>query len=47
MSEINNIDELSKKKAYGLFDSIILQTVEPGNIKCLQTDTYLPVWRTL
>lgn len=32
----NTIDGQSKKKAYQLFDSGILKTVEPGTIKCLQ-----------
>ena len=32
----NTIDGQSKKKAYQLFESDILQTAEPGCIKCLQ-----------
>lgn len=32
----NTIDGQSKKKAYQLFDSGILKTVDPGTIKCLQ-----------
>lgn len=32
----NTIDGQSKKKAYQLFESGILKTVEPGTIKCLQ-----------
>lgn len=32
----NTIDGQSKKKAYQLFESGILKTVEPGSIKCLQ-----------
>ena len=32
----NTIDGQSKKKAYRLFESGILQTAEPGSIKCLQ-----------
>ena len=32
----NTIDGQSKKKAYQLFASGILQTAEPGSIKCLQ-----------
>ena len=32
----NTIDGQSKKKAYQLFESGILQTPEPGSIKCLQ-----------
>ena len=32
----NTIDGQSKKKAYQLFESGILQTAEPGSIKCLQ-----------
>jgi cell filamentation protein len=32
----NTIDGQSKKKAYALFESGILQSLEPGTIKCLQ-----------
>lgn len=32
----NTIDGRSKKKAYQLFESRLLKTVEPGSIKCLQ-----------
>ena len=32
----NAIDGQSKKKAYQLFESDILKTVDPGTIKCLQ-----------
>ena len=32
----NTIDGQSKKKAYQLFESGILKTVDPGTIKCLQ-----------
>ena len=32
----NTIDGQSKKKAYQLFESGILQSTEPGSIKCLQ-----------
>jgi len=32
----NTIDGQSKKKAYSLFESGILQSLEPGSIKCLQ-----------
>ena len=32
----NTIDGQSKKKAYQLFESGILQTAEPGSLKCLQ-----------
>ncbi len=32
----NTIDGQSKKKAYQLFESGLLKTAEPGNIKCLQ-----------
>lgn len=32
----NTIDGQSKKKAYQLFDSGILKSLEPGTIKCLQ-----------
>ena len=32
----NTIDGKSKKKAYQLFESGILQTADPGTIKCLQ-----------
>ena len=32
----NTIDGQSKKKAYGLFESGILASMEPGTIKCLQ-----------
>ena len=32
----NTIDGQSKKKAYQLFESRILQTSEPGSVKCLQ-----------
>ena len=32
----NTIDGQSKKKAYQLFESDILKTVDPGTIKCLQ-----------
>ena len=32
----NTIDGQSKKKAYQLFESGLLKTVEPGSIKCLQ-----------
>ena len=38
----NTIDGQSKKKAYQLFESGILKTVDPGTIKCLQQiHTYL------
>jgi cell filamentation protein len=32
----NTIDGQSKKKAYALFESGILKSLEPGTIKCLQ-----------
>ena len=32
----NTIDGQSKKKAYSLFESGILQSLEPGSVKCLQ-----------
>lgn len=32
----NTIDGQSKKKAYSLFESGILESLEPGSIKCLQ-----------
>jgi cell filamentation protein len=32
----NTIDGQSKKKAYSLFESGILASLEPGNVKCLQ-----------
>ena len=32
----NTIDGQSRKKAYSLFESGLLNTVEPGSIKCLQ-----------
>ena len=32
----NSIDGQGKKKAYQLFESAILQSAEPGSIKCLQ-----------
>ncbi len=32
----NTIDGRSKKKAYALFESGILETLEPGTVKCLQ-----------
>jgi len=32
----NTIDGQSKKKSYQLFESGLLKTAEPGNIKCLQ-----------
>lgn len=32
----NTIDGQSKKKAYSLFESGVLQSLEPGSIKCLQ-----------
>lgn len=32
----NTIDGQSKKKAYSLFESVLLDTLEPGSIKCLQ-----------
>lgn len=32
----NTIDGQSKKKAYSLFESGLLDTLEPGSIKCLQ-----------
>ena len=32
----NTIDGQSKKKAYGLFESGLLETLEPGTVKCLQ-----------
>ena len=32
----STIDGQSKKKAYQLFESGILQTIEPGSVKCLQ-----------
>ena len=32
----NTIDGQSKKKAYGLFESGILASMEPGTVKCLQ-----------
>ncbi len=32
----NTIDGRSKKKAYALFESGILATLEPGTVKCLQ-----------
>ena len=32
----NTIDGQSKKKAYQLFESGLLKTIEPGSIKCLQ-----------
>jgi len=32
----NTIDGQSKKKAYSLFESGLLQTLEPGSVKCLQ-----------
>ena len=32
----STIDGQSKKKAYQLFESGILKTVDPGTIKCLQ-----------
>jgi len=32
----NTIDGQSKKKAYSLFESSLLQTLEPGSVKCLQ-----------
>ena len=32
----NTIDGQSKKKAYSLFESDLLKTLEPGSIKCLQ-----------
>jgi len=32
----NTIDGQSKKKAYSLFESGLLKTLEPGNVKCLQ-----------
>lgn len=32
----NTIDGQSKKKAYGLFESGILSSIEPGTVKCLQ-----------
>lgn len=32
----NTIDGKSKKKAYSLFESGLLDTLEPGSIKCLQ-----------
>lgn len=32
----NTIDGQSRKKAYDLFESAILNTLEPGSIKCLQ-----------
>lgn len=32
----NTIDGQSRKKAYSLFESGLLQTLEPGTIKCLQ-----------
>ena len=32
----NTIDGQSKKKAYQLFESVLLNAVEPGSIKCLQ-----------
>ena len=36
MCRVSNIDELSKQKAYTLFDNPILRIVEAGSIKCLQ-----------
>ena len=32
----NTIDGQSRKKAYSMFESGLLQTLEPGSIKCLQ-----------
>ena len=32
----NTIDGQSKKKAYGLFESGLLSSIEPGTVKCLQ-----------
>jgi len=32
----NSIDVQSKKKAYSLFESGLLKTLEPGSVKCLQ-----------
>ena len=32
----NTIDGQSKKKAYSLFESGLLKTLEPGSVKCLQ-----------
>ena len=32
----NTIDGQSKKKAYALFESGLLKTLEPGSVKCLQ-----------
>ena len=32
----NTIDGQSKKKAYSLFESGLLETLEPGTVKCLQ-----------
>ena len=32
----NTVDGQSKKKAYQLFESGLLKTIEPGSIKCLQ-----------
>ena len=32
----NTIDGQSRKKAYSMFESGLLQTLEPGNIQCLQ-----------
>ena len=32
----NTIDGQSKKKAYQLFESNLLKTIEPGSLKCLQ-----------
>jgi len=32
----NTIDGQSKKKAYSLFESGLLETLEPGSVKCLQ-----------
>ena len=32
----NTIDGQSKKKAYQLFESGVLRTIEPGSVKCLQ-----------
>jgi len=34
--EVRAVDKESKQKAYQLFDNGLLQTLEPGTVKCLQ-----------
>ena len=43
----NTIDRQSKKKAYQLFESGILKTVDPRYNQMFTTDTRLSLWRII